>query len=88
VANPKERGYEENKRQSRCGIQGLDSLHRASCRLCRSHTYHQGSEMREHRLFTKQEKMRVYFAYPHCPWEWGTTDNTNGLLCQFFPKDT
>ena len=52
----------------------------------RSLTYDHGSEMREHRLFTKQTKLRVYFAHPHYPWERGTKENTNGLLRQFFPK--
>ena len=45
-------------------------------------------EVWEHRLFTKQTKMQVYFAHPQCPWERGTNENTNGWLRQFFPAGT
>ena len=52
--------------------------------LKRTLTYDQGSEMAEHRIFTKETEIEVYFAHPSSPWEQGT----NGLLRQYFPKGT
>ena len=42
--------------------------------------------MAEHRRFSVETGVEVYFCDPRSPWQRGSNENTNGLLRQHFPK--
>ena len=48
----------------------------------------QGAEMAQHVELKNDTGLDIYFCEPRRPWQRGTTENTNGLLRQYFPKGT
>ena len=48
----------------------------------------QGAEMARHADLRVEHDLPVYFCDPQSPWQRGTSENTNGLLRQYFPKGT
>ena len=47
-----------------------------------------GKEFADHQRISKQLTAKVYFAHPYHSWERGLNENTNGLIRQYFPKNT
>ncbi|WP_198264537.1 IS30 family transposase [sulfur-oxidizing endosymbiont of Gigantopelta aegis] len=47
-----------------------------------------GKEFAYHEQVSKALDTAFYFAHPYSSWERGLNENTNGLIRQYFPKDT
>ena len=56
--------------------------------LRKSLTWDRGTEMAQHKRFSIDTDVKVFFCDPKSPWQRGTNENTNGLLRQYFPDGT
>jgi IS30 family transposase len=64
----------------------IKQAHKLPRELYKSLTWDRGKEMAEHKRFTLDTDIKVYFCDPQSPWQRGSNENTNGLLRQYFPK--
>lgn len=56
--------------------------------MMKTYTTDRGSEFTRFDELEKETGIEIYFADPHSPWQKGTNENINGLIREFFPKNT
>ncbi len=64
----------------------IKHAHKLPTELYKSLTWDRGKEMADHKRFSLDTNIKVYFCDPRSPWQRGSNENTNGLLRQYFPK--
>ncbi len=64
----------------------IKQAHKLPRELYKSLTWDRGKEMADHKRFSLDTNVKVYFCDPQSPWQRGSNENTNGLLRQYFPK--
>jgi len=65
-----------------------EQVQRLPTGLISSLTWDRGPEMAGHKSFSVATDVEVYFCDPQSPWQRGTSENTNRLLRQYFPRGT
>ena len=64
----------------------IKQAHKLPRELYKSLTWDRGKEMADHKRFSLDTNIKVYFCDPQSPWQRGSNENTNGLVRQYFPK--
>ena len=66
----------------------IDLLATVTPNHVKTFTPDRGTEFAKYRDLTTELEIPVYFPDPHAPQQRGTNENTNGLIREYFPKNT
>ena len=81
-------GVGKNKTSSEINKVTLELLSEISNDRLKTMTFDNGKECSGHGELSERLQLSCYFAAPYHSWERGLNEHTNGLLKQFFPKQT
>ncbi len=56
--------------------------------ICHTITFDNIKEFAQHKEMTCNTGAKIYFAHPYSSWERGLNENTNGLIRQYFSKES
>lgn len=76
----------ENKRGNEVALAMIAALQPFRSKI-RSITVDNGKEFSGHEMVAECLETKVYFAHPYASWERGLSENTNGLIRQYLPKE-
>ena len=63
----------------------IKQAHKLPRELYKSLTWDRGKEMGDHKRFSLDTDIKVYFCDPQSPWQRGSNEQINGPLRQYFP---
>jgi IS30 family transposase len=75
------------KRADQLAKAAIRSMNRWKNRV-KTITLDNGQEFADHKEIAEGLKADIYFAHPYASWERGINENTNGLIRQYFPKES
>ena len=81
-------GLGKNKTSSEINKVTIELFSEISNERLKTMTFDNGKEFSGHAELSESLKLSCYFANPYHSWERGLNEHTNGLLRQFFPKQT
>ena len=81
-------GLAKNKTVQQINAVTIELFKDIQTKFCKTMTFDNGREFCGHQEIAKRLGLSCFFANSSHSWERGLNEHTNGLIRQFFPKDT